>query len=234
MRPLIGITCSYNSDADRVYINHPYVRAIEEAGGIPMPLPPVNDPRVVESYLELCGGFLFSGGGDVDPAFFQEEPHRCLGQVTPERDVFELTLAHKVMAAGKPILGICRGIQLLNIVAGGDLYQDLGSQFPAGLKHSQKAPRWYPTHTVSIVPGTRLSGVFPETPIRVNSFHHQGIRSVAPGLIVSGTSADGLVEAIEGAGPVFFLAVQWHPECMWEKDRRALSLFKAIVEASKR
>lgn len=229
MRPLIGITCGI--DHDRYYLSRFYSQGVEAAGGIPVLLPPVAASCCPALHQKL-DGLILSGGVDLDPAAFGEEPRIGLGEITPERDAFELALTKVFLATPKPILAICRGLQLLNVAAGGTLWQDIAALGKDTLKHTQEAPRWYATHTVEFVAGTKLHDIFKQSnSIRVNSFHHQAIKTVAEGFMVSAVATDGIIEAIEARDYPYWLGVQWHPECMWEKDSRQMQLFESLVTA---
>lgn len=227
---VVGISCKHEADEERVLLSEGYFRAIEAAGGVPLILPPLTSAAAISRCAALVDGLLLSGGPDLDPAYFNEEP-RGTGVISPVRDHFELALLAEVIRLGKPVLGICRGMQVLNVFAGGDLYQDIPSQYPEALKHMQQAPAWYGTHKVRLAPGSVLARLYGCTELRVNTFHHQAVRQVAPGFRVAAWAEDGLVEAIESAGPAFVVGVQWHPETMWEKDDRQARLFKAFVAA---
>ncbi|MQL52603.1 gamma-glutamyl-gamma-aminobutyrate hydrolase family protein [Desulfofundulus thermobenzoicus] len=232
MSPVIGITCAWDEPAGRYFLSRYYTAAVEEAGGRPVLLPhppPKRSGMVLPAFLD---GLILSGGGDVDPSYFGEEPLPGLGEIAPERDAFEMELTRRALAAGLPLLGICRGAQVLNIAAGGDIYQDIKSQVPGCLQHGQQGPRWFPSHNITIEGGTRLARILGSGIRRVNSFHHQAVRRVAPGFKVAARATDGIIEAIEYSGPAFVLGVQWHPETMWERDGTALDLFKALVEAA--
>ena len=254
MKPRIGITCAFNQEGGWFFLRQGYVQAIIAAGGIPLLLPCLPLARDESNYLEIIDGLLLSGGGDLDPLFFGEAPHPGLGEISPERDYFEISLTRKALRLGLPILGICRGLQVLNVAAGGNIYQDLGSQYPGMIMHQQKAPRDYPVHTIDLAPGSRLESILlpkeegasgsglnmeleneVDRPLlRVNTLHHQAVRNVAPGFVVSARASDGVIEAIETRGPHLVLGVQWHPEYLWEKDRRFLGLFQALVKAARR
>jgi putative glutamine amidotransferase len=177
-------------------------------------------------------GVLLSGGGDVDPFFCGEEPLPGTGNISPERDAFEIGLARLALVNGLPVLGICRGIQVLNIAAGGGICQDITLVTSAPLKHAQQAPRWYPTHGLEIYPGSLLSSLLGGSATRVNSFHHQAVNRVADGFIVSAHSPDGVIEGIESVGSSYAVGVQFHTGGNGERDRKFLNIFKSLVEAA--
>lgn len=231
VQPVIGITCSHDVNSDRAYLPCVYSRAIEKAGGIPLLLPMVHDFAAIVQSLQLVDGVLFSGGVDVDPVHQGSEPEPGLGEITPERDHFEMALAKAALEDNKGILAICRGMQLLNVVAGGTVYQDIYSEISGGLKHSQEAPRWYPTHKIKIEPGSFLAGMLRAREIRVNSFHHQAVHQVADGFRVTAVAEDGIIEAIESTKHSFVMGIQCHPEAMWERDPYFLRVFETFVEA---
>lgn len=229
MAPRIGITCGIDYAAQRIQVNADYVRAVQAAGGIPVLLPPVpGDPAAI---LAGVDGLLLTGGVDVDPVLFGEEPLRQNGEIQPDRDASEIPLCRLALETGVPVLGICRGHQVLAVAAGGSLYQDLPAQVPECLKHSQQAPRWHPTHALRIERHSRLGAMFgPE--LRVNSFHHQAVKGVPPGFAETARAPDGVNEAIEHPSHPFAIGVQWHPEAMWDREYNYNALFRALVEAA--
>ena len=244
MRPLIGISCSmgqaiYSMNQDNVpqmqhRLGDNYVKAIVQAGGVPVLLPNNMDLTSVEELSAGLDGFLLSGGGDVDPALFGERATEQLGAVTPRRDDFELALARYVInETDKPVLGICRGIQVMNVAMGGTLHIDLPSD--GKLCHSLTMyPRNVRTHDVKVTPGTRMEDIMSGSKGRVNSFHHQAIRDVADCFVISAVSADdGVVEAVEQPGERFMVGVQWHPEELVEYEE-AQKLFRSFVEAAEK
>ena len=243
MRPLIGISCSmgqaiYSMTQDNVpqlqhRLGDNYVRAIVQAGGVPVLLPNNVDLSSVEEIAAGLDGFLLSGGGDVDPALFGQRATGQLGAVTPRRDDFELALTRYIMQeTDKPVLGICRGIQVMNVAMGGTLHIDLPSE--GKLCHSLTMyPRYVPTHDVAVEPESKLAAIMADA-CRVNSFHHEAIDVLAAGFAITARSVeDGVVEAIEIPGQRFVMGVQWHPEELnaLEESRR---LFRAFVEAAKK
>ncbi|MCI8270120.1 MAG: gamma-glutamyl-gamma-aminobutyrate hydrolase family protein [Lachnospiraceae bacterium] len=233
-RPLIALTPYHNTEKDELYMRPAYLKAIRAAGGTPIILPLETEETELSHFAEAFDCFLFTGGPDIHPFFFGEETQRHCGNVSLKRDHMELKLLKAVMSAKKPILGICRGIQLLNIGLGGNIYQDLPSQFPEDfpIAHSQPFDYSIPSHTITITPGSLLAKIAESKTIRVNSMHHQAIREVAPGLAPVGYAPHGLIECIEMPDyPTFFLGVQWHPEYLWEQDDAAKRLFGEFVNA---
>lgn len=233
-KPLIGITQNYDENAMSYSLARTYVESVKKAGGLPVLLTYVKEEDL-EELVQNLDGIVFSGGPDLEPALYSEEPVPALGGIAPTRDNFEMALAKAVISAGKPILGICRGCQLMNVACGGTLYQDLPSQYKEGdlLKHVQSAPRWHGSHSVELVPGTKLAECFPgETNIRVNSYHHQAIKDLAPGWKVSAKAPDGIIEAAESIEYPFLMAIQWHPETFYDFNNFD-SVFKKFIEVCK-
>lgn len=244
MKPIIGISCSMGQNIysmtmeNRPQLQHrmndTYINAVLQAGGIPVILPNLEDTSVIPELVDGLDGILLSGGGDVDPVLFGERATGHLGTVTPRRDTFELALAKYVLEnTDKPVLGICRGIQVMNVAMGGSLYIDLPD---AGkLCHSlDMYPRNSVTHDVCIAENTRMASIMGGTSARVNSFHHQAVKEAAQGFVVSAWSApDDVVEAMELQGSRFAVGVQWHPEELVHRDE-ARKLFSRFVDAANR
>ncbi|GEA14090.1 MAG: putative glutamine amidotransferase [Moorella sp. (in: firmicutes)] len=226
--PRIGVTCDLERGRERAFLRATYLQAITVAGGLPVLLPPVN-PELAAGYLAIIDGLLLTGGGDIEPSFFNARPQARLYKVIPERDAFELALTRAALAAGKPVLAICRGIQVLNVAAGGDLYQDIKTEVPDALEHTQAGPREEPSHDIKVLPGTRLVRIL-GVATRVNSLHHQAVRRVGKGLRVSAVAPDGLIEALEGEGKAMVIGVQWHPEDLYCHDQRQKQLFEYFIE----
>lgn len=226
-----------NYDSLAIAVPRDYVEAVRGAGGVPWIVPPFSlSGKAPESsdYLDGLDGLLLSGGVDLDPARFGEEPLPGLGSVSPERDELELALTRRALKKDIPILAICRGVQVLNVAAGGSLYQDIESQVGGALGHRQKAPRWHPTHTVSLSRDARLAEILGSSRIGVNSLHHQAVRELGNGMVVAGRAPDGIVEAIECPEAGFVVGVQWHPENMVSTSLPMQNLFEAFVEAARR
>lgn len=221
-RPIVGITASLNTykqgpftGQNKLILNSNYIDAITTVGAIPMIIPIVEELEIQKRQLKLIDALLLTGGDDLQPHLYGEEPHPALGTTTPARDHYELSLLHQAFALGLPILGICRGLQLINVAFGGTLYQDLPEQYPLkDLLHSQDPPPHTATHPVSLVVGTRLQTIFNEKELQANSLHHQAIRNLAPGFLVNAYANDGIIEGIEMDSHAFVLGVQWHPEQM--------------------
>ncbi|MFC5601898.1 gamma-glutamyl-gamma-aminobutyrate hydrolase family protein [Sporosarcina koreensis] len=230
MKPVIGITSNLDSTAHM--LQNTYIQAVISGGGIPFIVPTgvENDAQQIAALLD---GLVISGGGDLNPILFNEEPLPQLGNVTPERDSAELELVRHMLAADKPILGICRGHQVLNVAFGGTLYQDIISQSASPLlQHDQKAKRDHPSHAVHVEKGTRLASIANSEKILVNSFHHQALKDIPAPLIVSGKASDGIVEAVESTDHHFVVGVQWHPEALMQnEDQVSMRLFEAYMKA---
>jgi len=234
--PRIGITGITRSvsGTDRTGVNAAYVRSVLRAGGVPLVLSPLLGDKHNAVLLEALDGLVLSGGEDVDPVHYGHAPHPDLGDVDPRRDAFELAIFRDARARGLPVLAICRGIQLVNVAMGGTLWQDIPSERPQALRHAQASHRDDRTHRVDLTPGSRLAEALGGTTCEVNSFHHQSIRDLAPGLAVTGRAPDGEIEGIESADDgSWLLAVQWHPEEFHHHGAAPdHGLFDALVRAA--
>jgi putative glutamine amidotransferase len=219
---------------ERTGVNAAYVRSVLAAGGLPIILSPLLGPSYAARALSGVEGLLLTGGEDMHPAWYHAEPSPHLYPPSRERDLFELGLFGVARQLGLPILGICRGIQLVNVAMGGTLYQDLPSERPGTVDHNPTAERTARTHAVRLAAGSRAAAALGTTELAVNSFHHQAVRDLAKGLTETGWSEDGLIEAVEsGAGEPWLLAVQWHPEeTHGEAGAPEHGLFGALIEAA--
>ncbi|KML43595.1 gamma-glutamyl-gamma-aminobutyrate hydrolase family protein [Cytobacillus firmus] len=231
MKPIIGVTS--NLDDHTLSVSMDNIHSLLNAGAVPVVVPNLLDDEKVEKLAETLDGLLLTGGGDIDPTLFGEEPHQKLGSICPERDVFEISMIQKVLARNKPILAICRGCQVLSIALGGDMYQDIFSQIGVPLlQHGQKAPRWHATHFVNVKRDSLLHKVTGMQSFKVNSYHHQAVRKMPENFEVCAEASDGVIEAFESTKHRFALGVQWHPECMTQKnDDPSNAIFDAFVKA---
>lgn len=235
--PVIGITgteIQVQGSPPRLAQNLSYLRALVRAGAAPMLIPHLTDLSLLWVLYECCDGLLLPGGPDIHPACYGEPVHEKCRRISPERDETELALAHRAMDEGKPLLAICRGIQVLNVTLGGNLYQDLEAQLPDAERHDWHSnhPRDYLAHILTLSAGSRLAEIVGTTTLPVNSLHHQALKDIASGLNVVARAPDGVVEAVEAPAHPFALAVQWHPEELADEDARAQRLFDALVEAA--
>ncbi|WP_234125017.1 gamma-glutamyl-gamma-aminobutyrate hydrolase family protein [Clostridium hydrogenum] len=216
---------------ERAYVNNDYIQSVEKAGGTPVMLPVISDYEKVKNQIEAVDSIIISGGFDVNPLIYDDEPSQKQGFLCPERDEYDLMVIKAAMELNKPILGICRGIQILNAALGGTLYQDLSQIEGCYIKHVQESRPEVAGHSVEIVKGTKLYDILGEK-IITNSFHHQAIKDLAPGFKVAARSKDGVIEAIEKEEG-FVIGIQWHPEMMARKDNKLmLNIFKTLVEIS--
>jgi putative glutamine amidotransferase len=235
--PLIAVTGLTRavSGVERSGVNSAYVRSVLRAGGIPLILSPLIDAELLPRALDAADGLLLTGGEDLDPAHYGEEPHPGLDVVDARRDAFELAAFRIARERQLPTLAICRGLQVVNVAMGGTLWQDLPTQNPSDVTHRQLSGRDDRTHQVDVTSGSRLEAALASARVKVNSFHHQAIRQLARGLKVSGVAPDGLIEAVESEADPWLLAVQWHPE---EFHHEAVApdagLFDALIREAAR
>ncbi|BAB52575.1 gamma-glutamyl-gamma-aminobutyrate hydrolase family protein [Mesorhizobium japonicum] len=232
MKPVIGIVSDLDVEKDGYVCLANYVRAIEKAGALPVILPYTN-AESVSSVLELLSGVVLSGGGDFPAELYGANPHSTLQAMIPARDTFEFALARSALEKSMPILGICRGMQLLNVVSGGAIYPHTLDELPDARDHRDGTPLSEMVHKVHIEPNTKLSRLCGEhaAAFEVNSMHHQAISRLAPGFVVSARADDGVVEAIEATDRPFVVGVQWHPEWMVDTQPACLSLLENFTKA---
>lgn len=212
----------------RFFIRGSYIAAIERAGGVPLHIGDVRNPRDLDALLDRCDGLLLPGGGDIHPLRYGEEATGKLSEVEEWRDEVELHLLKRAFDMRIPVLGICRGMQLINVYFGGMLYQDVATEHPGALLHTAQSPdRSRGSHTVHVSEASLLAQIVPEDTFAVNSIHHQGVKTPGAGLRVAATAPDGLVEAIEHPDHPFLLGVQWHPEEL--RDTAARGIFAEFI-----
>ena len=245
MTPIIGVTATLKQDSESVEqrplgvfvrADLDYVDGVTGAGGVPVVLPPI-----VEATEEMVGGIdglLLSGGSDLDPSYYGEEPLPELGTTIPERDAFEVAILEHALERGMPVFGICRGLQVLNVALGGTLYQDLTSQLGDGsIAHRQQMPKWQWTHEVEVNGGSEIARIMETAELRVNSYHHQAIKDLAGGLVAVAYASDGVIEAVESSNlsKHWLVGVQWHAEAMRDVEgSEHRNLFSAHVAAAER
>lgn len=230
MKPLIGLTPIVDAARDSLWMLPGYMQGLEAAGGIGMMLPLTDDAAVLKDIVDRVDGILLTGGNDVAPALYGEEKETFCGENDPLRDRMETRLIELALQADKPVFGICRGLQILNVVLGGTLYQDLKTQTGTDQPHSMDKPYDRTVHEVNILPDTPLAELYGPGPLAVNSRHHQGIKGLAPALSAQAVAPDGLIEAVYLPEYRFVQAVQWHPEHRWQAAE-SQSILRAFVEA---
>ena len=232
-KPVIGLTPAHAIENDSVSLMPTYIRAVENAGGVPVIFPLELSVENLTVLVNLCQGFIFTGGPDPHPFLWGEDIHKGCGPISVKRDQMELSLLSIAMEQKKPILGICRGAQLINIGLGGDIYQDIDSQYHAvfPIAHHQPLPPTSTSHHIDVREGSLLEEISGTNGrIQVNSNHHQAIRKLAPNMVVGGIAPDGLIEEIERKDYPFLIGVQWHPEYLRE-DPANFCIFKHFVAA---
>lgn len=239
MKPVIGISGSVIIDDGgifpgyhRSYVNDDYIDSVIQNGGIPFIIPFSQDEEVVKAQMENIQGLILSGGHDVDPHNYGEEPEQKLGNIWPERDKFDMLLLKLAEEKHIPVLGICRGAQIINVAHGGTLYQDLSYRPEKTLKHSQGQTPTLVTHTVKTVKESKIADLLETDSLQTNSFHHQLLKDIAPDFKVTARCVDGVVEGIEN-DDASVIGVQWHPEMLHRVSKVQNNLFKYVIDNAK-
>lgn len=242
-RPVIGVpTQTLEEIPDQLprcwVMSQQYVRVLVAAGAVPWIIPLLeSDPATLRAIYDRVDGIFLPGGVDLDPSAYAETPSRLVGRTDPARDEIELTLTRWALQDRKPLLAVCRGIQVVNVAAGGTVHQDLATQLPGAIKHDYfpvrgQYSRDLLVHDVAVPEGSRLRDLLGAPTVKVNSMHHQGIKQLAAGLRPTAYAPDGLIEGLESPNGHFMLAVQWHPEALVDRDPRMGRLFTAFIEAT--
>lgn len=235
MKPIIGLTSQYEYGVGRNFnkINYTYIDAIVKAGGVPIILPILNNIDILELYIDSIDGLILTGGEDVSPLLFGEEPIKEVKDICYDRDKMEIELFNKAYEKGIPVLGICRGLQVFNVALGGTLYQDIHVQIPNALGHvsTYNIDRGY--HSINIKKDTILYEVFGKEKISVNSQHHQSVKDLGKDLRVNAISSDGVIEGVESTTDTLVLGVQFHPEAMINAHEEFLNIFHHFIKGCK-
>ena len=231
MKPIVGVMPLWDDEKESIWMLPGYMEGINQAGGLPVIFPFSTDEAELDQLMSLCDGFLFTGGHDVSPDLYHEDPLPGLVTCCRKRDDLEKIVLRKAIEADKPILGICRGIQFINAALGGTLYQDLPTQYPSKINHHQNPPYDAPIHNVTLAAESPLQECLKVEQLSVNSYHHQAVKTTAPGLKVMAASPDGITEAVYKPDHRFLWAVQWHPEFSYQTDANSMKIFRAFVAA---
>ncbi|WP_243300020.1 gamma-glutamyl-gamma-aminobutyrate hydrolase family protein [Bacillus litorisediminis] len=232
-KPIIGVVPLFDEKKDSYWMLPGYMKGIEDAGGIPVMLPLTTDKDIISSLALAYDGFLFTGGQDINPELYGEKTEVVCGAPCEERDVMENILFKQCIELNKPVFGICRGIQLFNVLLGGTLYQDIPTQMSSNIVHTQKPPYDVPVHRVIIEKETPLYDILGTEFLMVNSYHHQGIKTLSPHLLPAAKADDGLIEAVYMPEKKFAMAVQWHPEFNYKVEDTSFRLFVEFVNSCK-
>lgn len=233
MKPIVGIIPLFDEEKNSIWMIPGYMEGIRQAGGIPIILPLKAQEDELLQICDMCSGFLFTGGQDVEPAVYGAKRSESCGQPNHDRDTLEKRIFAYALERDKPVFGICRGIQLINALLGGTLYQDLPTEYKGtkNVEHHMKPPYDVPCHQVTVLENTPLSRLLGKSTLQVNSYHHQAVKTLAGELRAMAISEDGLIEAVYLPGKKFVQAVQWHPELIYLADKDAGKLFESFVEA---
>lgn len=245
LRPTIGVTTQTLQAIDgipaglpsSVVMNQRYYEAVADVGGAPLLIPLLHDLEALRASYDACDAIMIPGGVDMDPANYGEAPHEKLGRIDPERDRVELQLTRWAIEDRKPLLGLCRGLQVINVASGGSLWQDLEVQYEGAIRHdyfpNYGFDRAHISHDVAVAASSRLHALVSVDQLPVNSMHHQGVKQLGGGLVACAHASDGLVEAVESSNGHWMLGVQWHPEVFEANDPRTRGLFEGFIQAAR-
>lgn len=238
-KPFIGITCDYmmsekeiSLGQERYFASKDFIDAVVDSGGVPVLIPILNSEEDMLKIMDTLDGIILSGGFDVNPIFYGEEPTKHVGFTYTPRDLCELFIVKAAIEKDMPMLGISRGQQIMTVAFGGKLYQDISDNDESYINHFQRASITDIGHYVNLIPGTRLHKIFDTDKVLVNSFHHQAVRELPKNFVISAISADGIIEAIEHKSKPI-TAVQWHPEIMIRKHPVMLKIFEGFIKDCK-
>ncbi len=233
MKSIVGVMPLWDEVKESIWMLPGYMEGVRQAGATPVIFPFSEDEAEITQLVDMCDGILFTGGHDVSPELYNEDPLKGIVSCCKKRDIMETIVLRAAMQMDKSILGICRGIQFINVALGGSLYQDLPLQRPSYIDHHQRAPYDLPVHEVMIRQGSPLFQCLQVDHLPVNSYHHQAIKMLAPGLEPMAASPDGLIEAFCMPSQKFLWAVQWHPEFSYKTNRSSRKIFRAFVDSFK-
>jgi len=238
-RPSIGVTPDVEDSAggeafSRYVLKSPYAEAVFRAGGLPLVLPLASDPGMIDAFLDRVSGLVVTGGAfDVPPEAYGESARQGLGAMKPARTRFETALLQAALRRNLPVLGVCGGMQLLNVVLGGTLFQDIQTDLPEARNHEQSHDRTQPSHPVEVKEATVLAELLGKGQLMVNSTHHQAVSRLGEGLVASAVAPDGVVEAIESSNGQFAVGVQWHPELLLQSMPLQLGVYRGLVSRAR-
>ena len=232
MKPIIAVLAEIDNEFN-TRVQNPYINAIESTGGIPILFPYVSKSETVEHPVDICDGFFFTGGADIEPNRYGEEARETAGDIQKHRDEFEFNVFQRLIKTSKPILSVCRGAQLINVALGGTLYQDIPSEVETKISHRQSEPKFSPSHDIRIITDTPLYEMMRTERIKGNSFHHQAIKTLGKGLEIMAVAEDGIIEAVYSSEMQYLRAYQWHPERLIKADAQNRMIFEDFIHACK-
>lgn len=229
MKPFVGLMPLYDEEKESYWMLPGYMKMLEKNGAIPVMLPLTSDETILSHFTQMCDGFVLTGGQDVSPELYGEVRSEKCGTACTERDKMESYILQRAIEQDKSVLGICRGIQFINVYFDGTLYQDLPTEYSSNIEHCMKPPYDRIAHKVTILEGTKLGDIIGGVEIGVNSYHHQAIKQLGDGLVCEAVSEDGLIEGVSMKNKKFIVGVQWHPECSYKTDISCKKIVNAFI-----